>query len=618
MPTWGEASRTDRRDARQGHHRPRRNRGQPGQPRPRPDRDRAGTQARRGRNERSRAPCAHGVRRPELPRRVATPQRRERTREQDECDAPPSVQCDRDRRGVRGGREEAERRRLEGRRDARRCEEGVRAARSRTCGPARRGGPDGDGQAHGPLFLGPEDPLVPKSARAGGTARDCGAAPPPSVRGRQGSNEGEGLPEGPRLRVAHRRRVHGPDPGAAFRVPDGLGAGPRLRRGRRSRRIERYARPGARSPRGGRDRTGRGTRAPTQDAARDVETAGRGDRSRAAADQRHPRGRRCDERPLGPDAEPARKGGTRVSTRAVRRSARYRRASGRRGDEGTGPDHRGDDEALRRERPPGEEGRDGHPLGKGSQMVVGFVADSRKAYSEGDYVKALDTAIHASDSIADLRVLLEEVAEVREKARALLQTFSDVGADATKFEKSFQEGESSFETGEVERSRAAFTDGIEWGRNLLGSHLRDELTKGEALIEMCRKMEVDPTSALNKFAEAKAQIESEEFREAAASIRAAKDEAGSALAAKLNRALQDAADNVAHAKKLGSDSRDAEALLRQANDRILHGEYDRAMDVVNNALERVESAKVIEKRFIDLTFKAETTIRNGRKFGIDM
>jgi len=42
------------------------------------------------------------------------------------------------------------------------------------------------------------------------------------------------------------------------------------------------------------------------------------------------------------------------------------------------------------------------------------------------------------------------------------------------------------------------------------------------------------------------------------------------------------------------------------------------MDVVNNALERVESAKVVEKRFIDLTYKAETTIRNGRKFGIDM
>jgi len=81
---------------------------------------------------------------------------------------------------------------------------------------------------------------------------------------------------------------------------------------------------------------------------------------------------------------------------------------------------------------------------------------------------------------------------------------------------------------------------------------------------------------------------------------------------------QEAADNVAHAKKLGSETRDAEALLRQASEGILRGEFDHAMDVVNNALERVESAKIVEKRFVDLTFKAETTIRNGKKFGIDM
>src|SRR5207237_674632 len=125
-------------------------------------------------------------------------------------------------------------------------------------------------------------------------------------------------------------------------------------------------------------------------------------------------------------------------------------------------------------------------------------------------------------------------------------------------------------------------------------------------------------SGMNRFAEARTRLESDDFQEAMANIRSARDEANTALAAKLNRALQDAAENVAHAKRLGSDARDAEAMLRQANERILRGEYDNAMDVVNNALERVESAKIIEKRFIDLTFKAETTVRNGRKFGIDM
>src|SRR5207247_9072503 len=139
------------------------------------------------------------------------------------------------------------------------------------------------------------------------------------------------------------------------------------------------------------------------------------------------------------------------------------------------------------------------------------------------------------------------------------------------------------------RSRAAFTDGIEWGQNRLGAHLRDELAKGEALIDMCRKMDVDPTGAQNKFAEAKVQITSERFREAAAGIRAARDEASTALTAKLNRARQDTADNDTHAKKLGTGSRDPEALLRQETDRILHGEYDPPMDVVHNAQDQVES-----------------------------
>ncbi len=257
-------------------------------------------------------------------------------------------------------------------------------------------------------------------------------------------------------------------------------------------------------------------------------------------------------------------------------------------------------------------------LGKGSTVVVGLVSEARKVYAEADYVKALDTAIRASDAIADLRILLEETQEIRDRAQKLLQTAYEVGADATKFEQSFHDGESALAVGDAQRARSAFSASLEWGAGLLQSYLREELAKGEELVETCRRMEVDPTPVQNKFAEARSQIEAENFREAAASLGAGREAGKAALAAKLNRALQEAAESVAHAKKLGSDARDAEQLLRQANERIQQGEFDGAMEVVENALERVESAKVVEKRFIDLTFKAETTIRNGRKFGIDM
>jgi hypothetical protein len=257
-------------------------------------------------------------------------------------------------------------------------------------------------------------------------------------------------------------------------------------------------------------------------------------------------------------------------------------------------------------------------LGHPSPMVSEFVLKSRKAFSDGDYVRALDTAVRSTDLIADFRVLLDEVQDVREQARELLKVAVDIELDAGKFERSFQDGESALEAGEVEQARAAFAGSIEWGRRLLDERFQGELTKADALIAMCRKMDIDPTLALNRLAEAKAAVHAERFADAAAVLGAAKDIANEAISAKLNRSLQEAADNVAHAKKLGSDSRAAEALLREANERITRGEFDHAMDTVKNALERVESAKIVEKRFVDLSYKAETTIRNGRKFGIDM
>src|SRR5207247_7725002 len=82
---------------------------------------------------------------------------------------------------------------------------------------------------------------------------------------------------------------------------------------------------------------------------------------------------------------------------------------------------------------------------KGPLAVTSLVTDSRRMYTDGDYVKGLDKAIRASDAIADLRILLEATPEVRNRAQELPQTAYEDGADSTKFEKFFQEGEAAFE-----------------------------------------------------------------------------------------------------------------------------------------------------------------------------
>src|SRR5437899_1642871 len=58
-------------------------------------------------------------------------------------------------------------------------------------------------------------------------------------------------------------------------------------------------------------------------------------------------------------------------------------------------------------------------IGKGPLAVNSLVSDSRRMYNDGDYVKALDTAIRASDAIDDLRILLAGVRGQRRRRQEI-------------------------------------------------------------------------------------------------------------------------------------------------------------------------------------------------------
>ncbi len=257
-------------------------------------------------------------------------------------------------------------------------------------------------------------------------------------------------------------------------------------------------------------------------------------------------------------------------------------------------------------------------LGRPAPAAERLVEESREALAAGDYVKGLDLAIRASDALADFRAGFEEAEEVRIRATALRQTARDIGAEAEKLDRFISEGDEALATGDLDSARGSFSQCLEWGLGLVRAHLKESLSKANELVDVCRKVGVDPTPILNRLSDARTQIESENFAAASARIREGREIAQGELGSHLNRALAEAAENVAHAKKLGSDARDAEALLQQASGKAARGEYESALEVVGRAVENVESAKVVEKRFVDLTFKAETTIRNGKKYGIDM
>jgi len=257
-------------------------------------------------------------------------------------------------------------------------------------------------------------------------------------------------------------------------------------------------------------------------------------------------------------------------------------------------------------------------LGFASPSVQQIVEAARRDLAAGDYVKALDAAIRAADTLSEVRDRAEEALKARGRVGWLIRIAADIGADPSKIERIFQEGEAAFQIGDYSAAAGAYGQSLEWGLDLVRSHLNELLTKSQAMVDLSRRLELDPTEALNQFAQARTRIGTEDFSEAYMLIMEGRRVAESLIGSKLNESLKQAAESIAHASKLGSDTREAQERLRQANLRVQQGEYQHAVDLVERALEQIESAKVVEKRFVDLTFKADSTIRNGKKFGIDM
>ena len=256
----------------------------------------------------------------------------------------------------------------------------------------------------------------------------------------------------------------------------------------------------------------------------------------------------------------------------------------------------------------------GHPI----PQVSSAVKEAKGAFSSGDYVKALDLAIRAGDEFSRAREISEDAAEVQQAAERIIKVLSNIGAESEKVEKILKEATAAFDRGESETARNAYQQALDWGVGAARSYLAEKLQKAREAADLGQKLEVDVSPSLKRFSEAKAQIEGENFENAFALMEEGRKAVGEALMAKVSEALTHAEGTIQHAKKIGADVGDSEELLQEASQALLEGEYEKALDLVKRGSERVESSRIVEKRFVELTYKAESTIRNARKYGIDV
>ena len=257
-------------------------------------------------------------------------------------------------------------------------------------------------------------------------------------------------------------------------------------------------------------------------------------------------------------------------------------------------------------------------LGTPLRSVRSMVDDARRALQEGDFVRALDIAIRANDDFSVGRELVDEALAARARAGKLIAAASQIEADTTRIDAAIRAGAAALDAGNAEGARASFVEALELGLTVCKVGFAARLERGRQYGELGRRLEMDASGIPKKYSEAQTQVEAENFASAVPLIEEADKAAQKALADKVSERLSEAEATLLHAKRFDADTGDAEELLRRASAALLESDFERTLSLIEESQGQVESRRLVEKRFVDLTYKAESTIRRARKFGIDV
>ena len=257
-------------------------------------------------------------------------------------------------------------------------------------------------------------------------------------------------------------------------------------------------------------------------------------------------------------------------------------------------------------------------FGRPVPAVDGIITEAKAAFRYGDYVKALDLAINGGDEFARRRETAESAMETKTRAGQVMTALTGIGADGAGAQRAYREAEAALERGDADTARGLYQQALDLGLGGARTSLTKELQRGRALADLGQRLDVETSPSLKRFSEAKARIDDGEFERAFELINDGLKDAQAAISAKVSDALTSVESTVLHAKRIGADVGDAEAQLQLASQALLEGNFEKALELIEQGSQRVESRRMVEKRFVELTYKAESTIRNAKKFGIEV
>lgn len=259
---------------------------------------------------------------------------------------------------------------------------------------------------------------------------------------------------------------------------------------------------------------------------------------------------------------------------------------------------------------------EGFPLSIGS--AEDLLHQAEKKFYDGDYPKALELSLKSGDVFHESVEAYEQARKTLENADKMNATIVSIGADNSEVEKMLTEAKSAMDSGNMEAAREAANQTFEWATGVCESHLLKIAAMTSENIDLAEELGLESSLARHKLGEAKALVKNSEFESAKGLIESAKEDVEGNLSQITTQMIENSESAVNYAKKIGAEVDENEELIRLSREALEEGSYQKALDLAEEAVQKVESTRKLEKEFIDLTYKADTIIGSAKRFGIDI
>ena len=249
--------------------------------------------------------------------------------------------------------------------------------------------------------------------------------------------------------------------------------------------------------------------------------------------------------------------------------------------------------------------------------VASLVADAKRAFEEGDYVLALDLAIRTGDELSKLRELQEDTKEVRQAAKRVLEV-AKLLAPEVPLHETFAAGEEAMAAGDLDRAQGHFQKMLDQGVKTCAERLEVLHARAIEGVDAAERIGLDVGPARAKLSEAKALALGENFDQALQLLTGMEEEVRRLAEAKVSEVLRTSSESIAHARDMGANTAEADAILARAEGLLRSGSHEEALRAALEAVQRVAARREPEHTFMEVAQRADATLRSARRFGIDV